>query len=65
MRVVLSRYGDSVDFCWNAAKYQNPSEEARIQAFEQQFSLNSFYGNRGGHREGLRLQKAMLGGLGL
>jgi hypothetical protein len=32
--------------------------------FAQQFSLNSFYGNRGGHREGLRLQKAMLGGFG-
>jgi site-specific DNA-methyltransferase (adenine-specific) len=31
----------------------------------QQFSLNSIYGSRGGHREGLRFQKAMLGGFGL
>jgi len=31
----------------------------------QQFSLNSFYYNRGGNREALRVQKAMLGGFGL
>jgi len=28
----------------------------------QQFSLNSFYGNSGGHLEALRVYKALLGG---
>jgi len=39
-------------------------EDATGTRRRQQFSLNDFYGKSGGHREALRLQKALLGVFG-